>query len=81
MPIFRGKNIVSAVSDYKDSVRVVARTNYVLADDVYTIDQINLADQDRVLLVAQQNPVQNGIYVWSADTHKLTRSRDADSAF
>jgi hypothetical protein len=81
MPIFRGKSIVSPVSDYKDSVRAATRSNILLTDDVLSVDQVALNDLDRVLLVGQTNLSQNGIYTWSADTNKLTRSNDADSAF
>jgi len=81
MPIFRGKTIVSPVSDYKDSVRAVSRTNILLTDDVFSVDQVVLNDLDRVLLVGQSNLSQNGIYVWSLETKKLKRANDADSAF
>lgn len=81
MPIFRGKNFVSAVSDYKDSVRVAVRSNINLAANVFTIDGITLSDKDRVLLTGQTNQSQNGIYSWSVATSKLTRSLDADSIF
>ena len=81
MPIFRGKNFVSAVSDYKDSVRVATRSNITVAGTVSTVDGITLADKDRVLLVGQSNQSQNGIYTWSSATSKLTRSNDADSIF
>lgn len=81
MPIFRGKNFVSAISDYKDSVRVVLRSNLNLAANVVSIDGITLADKDRVLLVGQTSQNQNGIYSWSVSTSKLTRATDADSIF
>ena len=81
MPIFRGKNFVSAVSDYKDSVRVATRSNLNLAANVFSIDGITLADKDRVLLAGQTVPSQNGIYYWSVSTSKLTRATDADSIF
>ena len=81
MPIFRGKNFVSAVSDYKDSVRVATRSNINVSGTVSTVDGITLADKDRVLLVGQSNQSQNGIYTWSSATSKLTRSNDADSIF
>ncbi len=81
MPIFRGKNFVSAVSDYKDSVRVVARSNLDLTSNILTIDGISLTDKDRVLLVGQSNQSQNGIYSWSTASKKLTRASDADSIF
>lgn len=81
MPIFRGKNFVSAVSDYKDSVRVATRSNVNLSGTVTIIDGIGLADKDRVLLVGQTNQSQNGIYSWSSASSKLVRSDDADSIF
>jgi hypothetical protein len=81
MPIFRGKNFVSAVSDYKDSVRVATRSNINVAADIFAIDGLSLSDKDRVLLVGQTNQVQNGIYSWSVATSKLTRAIDADSIF
>jgi phage-related tail fiber protein len=81
MPIFRGKNFVSAMSDYKDSVRVALRSNLNLAATVISIDGITLTDKDRVLLAGQSNQSQNGIYYWSVSTSKLTRALDADSIF
>lgn len=81
MPIFRGKNFVSAVSDYKDSVRVATRSNINVSANVFSVDGITLADKDRVLLIGQSNQSQNGIYAWSSATNKLTRSEDADSIF
>ena len=81
MPIFRGKNFVSAVSDYKDSVRVAVRSNINVSGTVISVDGISLSDKDRVLLLGQSNQSQNGIYVWSSATSRLTRSNDADSIF
>ena len=79
MPIFRGKQFVSAESDYKDSVRVVQRTNINFNTLLFTVDNINLEHANRVLLVGQTNSAQNGIYSWNYATKKLTRSTDADS--
>jgi hypothetical protein len=81
MPIFRGKNFVSAVSDYKDSVRVALRSNLNLEANIFSIDGITLADKDRVLLTGQTTQSQNGIYSWSVSTSKLTRADDANSIF
>lgn len=81
MPLFRGKNIVSAVSDYKDSVRLAVRSNINIAAQVLAVDGVSLSNKDRVLLVGQDNKLQNGIYVWSSLTRKLTRANDADSSF
>jgi hypothetical protein len=79
MPIFRGKNFVSAVSDYKDSVRAAARTNINLSANVLTVDGISLSSSNRVLLAGQTDLRQNGIYYWNASTQRLTRAFDADS--
>jgi hypothetical protein len=81
MPIFRGKNFVSAVSDYKDSVRVAVRSNVNLSGTISVIDGLTLSDKDRVLVAGQSSAVQNGIYIWSSSNSKLTRSFDADSIF
>lgn len=81
MPIFRGKNFVSAVSDYKDSVRVASRSNLNTAAIILSIDGVTLVDKDRVLLVGQTNQSQNGIYAWSSATSKISRAVDADSIF
>lgn len=81
MPIFRGKNLVSAISDYKDSVRIATKSNVDLSANVLTVDGVSLEDKDRVLLLGQTNQTQNGIYAWSVATKKLTRSNDADSIF
>ena len=81
MPIFRGKNFVSAVSDYKDSVRVATRSNINISATIFTVDGVSLADKDRVLLAGQTTQSQNGIYAWSVATSRLTRAQDADSIF
>jgi len=81
MPIFRGKNFVSAVSDYKDSVRVAVRSNINISGTVSIIDGVTLADKNRVLVAGQSTNSQNGIYVWSSATNGLTRAEDADSTY
>lgn len=80
MPIFRGKQFVSAESDYKDSVRVVQRSNINLNTLIYTVDNTSLVHKDRVLLVNQTNSAQNGIYTWNSLSSKLVRSDDADNS-
>jgi hypothetical protein len=79
MPIFRGKNIVSAVSDYKDSVRLATRSNVDLTTQVYSVDGIPLTHKSRVLLAGQSDATQNGIYWWNSVTSRLRRSDDADT--
>ena len=79
MPIFRGKQMVSANSDYKNSARVVQRTSLNLTVTVTIIDGVTLQNHDRVLLAGQAAPSQNGIYAWDSTTSKLSRATDADS--
>ncbi len=81
MPIFRGKNFVSAVSDYKDSVRAATRSNINISASVLTVDGVSLADKDRVLLLGQSAQAQNGIYTWNSSTSRLIRATDSDSIF
>lgn len=80
MPIFRGKNFISAGSDYKDSVRVASRSNINLSSTIEAIDEIALSNRDRVLLTGQTNAAENGIYLWLGITKKLVRAPDADSS-
>jgi hypothetical protein len=79
MPIFRGKNFVSSVSDYKDSVRAAVRSNINLSGTVSVIDGVTLSDKDRVLVAGQSTSSQNGIYTWSSADSKLYRADDANS--
>jgi len=68
------------------AVRVVARTNINLlnpqqnqvVNDIYYDywDSTSLVVGDRVLLVNQTNPVENGIYVWRGAGIALVRSQD-----
>ena len=81
MPIFRGKNFVSSVSDYKDSVRAAVRSNINLSGTVTVIDGVTLSDKDRVLVAGQSLASQNGIYVWSSANSRLLRAEDADSMY
>ncbi len=81
MPIFRGKELVSSISDSKDSVRVATRSHIPLLASVSIIDDVNLVHKDRVLLAGQNNPAHNGIYVWNSSSGKMIRASDADSLY
>ena len=81
MPIFRGKEIVSAVADYKDSARAATRSDLNLLTMIYSVDDIVLKHKDRVLLAGQSNLTENGIYVWNSITSRLVRAPDADSSY
>lgn len=73
--------------DFKNSVKVCTTGNVDLVSDVqggtYTIDGVALQSGDRVLVRAQTNPSQNGIYVATivaSTTATYQRSTDADDA-
>ena len=80
MPIFRGQEFVTTITDRKDSVRLATTSNINLSSNsVTTMDGVALSHNDRVLLAGQTSGNQNGIYVWSSTTKQFRRSRDADS--
>ena len=79
MPIFRGSQFVSSLSDVKDSVRACATTNINLASAVASVDGVSLVKDDRVLLTSQNLGRENGIYTKQTNG-TLARSQDADSA-
>lgn len=60
-------------------VRVASAANVVIAIPGATIDGVALASGDRVLLAAQSNAAENGVYLWTADDAPLTRTVDADT--
>jgi hypothetical protein len=62
---------------FKESVRVVSTTQRALTG-YGSIDGITIGIADRVLLVAQTNPVENGI--WLAQSGAWLRSYDADNS-
>ena len=53
--------------DYKQAVRVVALTNVILSGGApNAVDGVNLSLNDRILVIGQTNPIQNGIYYVTA---------------
>ena len=73
------KNYVDAFSaglDPKESSRCATTANITL-EDLQTIDGVNIAAGDRVLVRAQTDPTQNGIYV-AVDGGPWTRATDFD---
>ena len=62
----------------KATVRAATAGNVNLALAVATVDtDVTLVDNDRVLVRAQTDLSENGIYTWSLGTGLLTRARDA----
>lgn len=63
----------------KDNARVAAPGNVNLAAPGATIDGVAMALNDRVVLPAQTNATQNGIYSWNGAGAAMTRTPDADT--
>ena len=65
---------------WKDSCRVAAPTNVNITSPGATIDGITMVLNDRVLLIAQTDPIENGIYIWNGAAVGMTRSLDASTS-
>lgn len=66
----------------KEAVRALSTTNIVIASELEngdTVDGVTLATGDRVLLVGQSDPVENGIYVVAA-SGAASRSSDMNTS-
>jgi hypothetical protein len=79
----RASNFVD--SDYKQSCRTVTTTNITLSSGAPSIyDGLTLALSDRILVAAQNNPAQNGIYtvqvVGTGSDGTWVRSPDASDS-
>lgn len=62
-----------------ESVRAASNYHVDLEKTVQSIDGYLLQDNDRILLLCQNDPVDNGIYIYSEDTHCLERSYEFPS--
>jgi hypothetical protein len=65
---------------WKDSVRVATQSNINLSSPGATIDGVTMAVNDRVLVRAQTNAAENGIYIWNGAATAMTRALDANTA-
>ncbi len=65
---------------WKMAARVASTGNVDLANPGATIDGVTLATNDRVLLIAQTDASQNGVYVWTGAASALTRAGDFDTS-
>lgn len=77
------KAIAAGLRDPKDACRVASLAQTALTGGAtLSIDNKSLANGDRVLLRAQDNAEENGIYVVSGigDAYVLSRSSDADES-
>lgn len=64
----------------KDPVRVVAQGNVNLNSPGANIDGVAMNTGDRVLLIAQNNGTQNGIWLWNGASTAMSMPSDADGA-
>ena len=59
--------------------RVLSDSNQNIASAPSTLDSITLVAGDRILLTAQTNPEQNGVWVFNGSATALTRPADFDT--
>jgi hypothetical protein len=64
---------------WKASVRVASQANVTIASPTATIDGISLVSGDRVLIRANTNATENGIYLFDTGSTPLVRSNDAST--
>lgn len=64
---------------WKANARVAANTNINLASPGASIDSVALSNGDRVLLMAQTDDEDNGIYIWNGAAVPMTRALDANT--
>lgn len=77
------QDYVSGIVNLKNPVRVASPANQALTGTgALTVDGVSLVDGDRIALVSQTDPVENGVYDYdfTAGDFTLTRSADFDDA-
>jgi len=65
---------------WKDNVRVASQGNITLSSPGATINGITMAQDDRVLVKAQDDAKTNGIYIWNSASTPMVRSSDMNSS-
>lgn len=70
---------VTSGLDWKQSVRAASFSNVTITAPGAAIDGVTLANNDRILLMGQSAPVQNGIWVFNGAASALTRPQDAQN--
>lgn len=69
---------IGAGASASDKVRVVARSNIPLTGSVgLTIDGVAVSTPDKILLINQSAPEENGVYDYDDDTVNYTLTRNA----
>jgi hypothetical protein len=66
--------------DWRRAVIAASTGNVTISSPGATMDGVTLSDGDRVLLRAQTDQSQNGIYVWTAGNVDLVRADDANAS-
>jgi hypothetical protein len=64
---------------WKDAARVSTQGNVNLASPGASIDGVSLSNGDRVLVRAQTDDTENGIYVWGGAATPMVRAADAST--
>lgn len=65
---------------WKNSVRAASDSNVSIATPPTGFDGVTLAEGDRILLLGQTLPAENGIYLFTNTSTALTRTDDASTA-
>lgn len=65
---------------WKDSVRVATQSNIDLSSPGSTLDGVTMASTDRVLVQAQTDTEDNGLYLWNGASSAMTRAADGSTA-
>ena len=65
--------------DWKEAVRVASSANVNINSPGSSIDGVTLSVGDRVLLMGQTDPRENGIYTFNGASSPLTRALDANT--
>ncbi|MEM7377591.1 MAG: hypothetical protein AAF460_08810 [Pseudomonadota bacterium] len=69
-------NSLIAGQAWKDDARVASTANVNIAAPGATVDGITMATDDRVLLVGQTDPAENGLYLWQGAAAAMVRAPD-----
>lgn len=64
---------------WKESVRVASQTNVTILSPNTTIDGVVLSTGDRILIRANTQAIENGIYIFDTSSTPLVRASDANS--
>jgi hypothetical protein len=66
-------------NNWKINARVATQGNINISSPGATIDSVTMVSGDRVLVQANTNQTENGIYIWNGAAVALTRASDANT--